>query len=152
MNSFGTRASFELGDKQFEFHSLERLATETDLDRLPYSIKILIENLLRLEDGVNVTAGDIEALIRWDPGKQTKKEITFTPARVLMQDFTGVPAVVDLAAMREAIESLGGDPRKINPLSPTDLVIDHSVMVDHFGLPGVLEKNLKLEYSRRHDF
>ena len=139
MNSFGTRASFELGDKQFEFHSLERLATETDLDRLPYSIKILIENLLRIEDGVNVTAGDIESLIRWDPGKQTKKEITFTPARVLMQDFTGVPAVVDLAAMREAIESLGGDPRKINPLSPTDLVIDHSVMVDHFGLPGVLE-------------
>ena len=151
MNSFGTRASFELGDKQFEFHSLERLATETDLDRLPYSIKILIENLLRIEDGVNVTAGDIESLIRWDPGKQTKKEITFTPARVLMQDFTGVPAVVDLAAMREAIESLGGDPRKINPLSPTDLVIDHSVMVDHFGLPGVLEKNLKLEYSRNHE-
>jgi aconitate hydratase len=151
MNSFGTRASFDLGDKQFEYHSLERLATETDLDRLPYSIKILIENLLRLEDGVHVTAGDIESLIRWDPGKQTKKEITFTPARVLMQDFTGVPAVVDLAAMREAIEALGGDPRKINPLSPTDLVIDHSVMVDHFGLPGVLEKNLKLEYSRNHE-
>jgi aconitate hydratase len=151
MNSFGTRASFELGDKQFDFHSLERLATKTDLDRLPYSIKILIENLLRIEDGVNVTAGDIESLIRWDAGKQTKKEITFTPARVLMQDFTGVPAVVDLAAMREAIESLGGDPHKINPLSPTDLVIDHSVMVDHFGLPGVLEKNLKLEYARNHE-
>jgi aconitate hydratase len=151
MNSFDTRASFELGDTQFEFHSLERLAAGSDLDRLPYSIKILLENLLRVEDGVNVTASDIEALVRWDPGKQTKREITFTPARVLMQDFTGVPAVVDLAAMREALESLGGDPRKINPLSPTDLVIDHSVMVDHFGLPGVLEKNLKLEYSRNHE-
>lgn len=151
MNSFGTRASFELGDAQFEFHSLERLAAGSDLDRLPYSIKILIENLLRLEDGVNVTAGDIEALVRWDSSKQTKKEITFTPARVLMQDFTGVPAVVDLAAMREAIELLGGDPRKINPLSHTDLVIDHSLMVDHFGLPGALEKNLNLEYSRNHE-
>jgi aconitate hydratase len=123
----------------------------SDLDRLPYSIKILLENLLREEDGVNVTAADIEALVRWDPGKQTKKEITFTPVRVLMQDFTGVPAVVDLAAMREAIETLGGDPGKINPLSPTDLVIDHSVMVDHFGLPGVLEKNLNLEYSRNNE-
>ena len=118
MNSFGTRGSFELGDTQFEFHALERLATGSDLDRLPYSIKILIENLLRAEDGVNVTAGDIEALVRWDPGKQTKKEITFTPARVLMQDFTGVPAVVDLAAMREAIESLGGDPCKSSNDSP----------------------------------
>jgi aconitate hydratase len=110
-----------------------------------------MENLLRLEDGVNVIASDIEALIRWDPGKQTKKEISFTPARVLMQDFTGVPAVVDLAAMREAIEAMGGESSKINPLTPTDLVIDHSVMVDHFGSPGVFEKNLDLEYTRNHE-
>ena len=148
MNSFGTRASFELGDKQFEFHSLERLVTKSDLDQLPYSIKILIENLLRIEDGVNVTAGDIESLIRWDPGKQTKKEITFTPARVLMQDFTGVPAVVDLAAMRDGLVALGGDADKINPLNPVDLVIDHSVMIDEFGNPRAFQMNVDREYER----
>jgi aconitate hydratase len=151
MNSFDTRTSLDVGEMQFEFHALERLATESDLRRLPYSIKILIENLLRAEDSVNVMASDIESLVRWNPGKEAKKEISFTPARVLMQDFTGVPAVVDLAAMREAMQSLGGAPHKINPMSFTDLVIDHSVMVDHFGSPGVLEKNLDLEYTRNSE-
>ena len=151
MNSFGTRASFELSGKQFEFHSLERLATETDLDRLPYSIKILIENLLRIEDGVNVTAGEIESLIRWDPGKQTKKEITFTPARVLMQDFTGVPAIVDLAAMRDGLKALGGDPNRINPVVPADLVIDHSVQVDFFGTPEAYRQNVEREFDRNRE-
>jgi|TARA_B100000315_G_scaffold56204_1_gene50414 aconitate hydratase len=128
--------------------ALDTLGLRFDLSRLPVTLKILLENLLRTEDGVNVTAADVEALAGWKPGDGNETEIAFTPARVLMQDFTGVPAVVDLAAMRAAVANLNGDPDRVNPLSPADLVIDHSVMVDHFGKPQALKSNAELEYSR----
>ena len=133
---------------EYQIRALDSLRPRFDVDRLPYSLKILLENLLRHEDGVDITREDIEALAGWDPAAEPEIEIAFTPARVLMQDFTGVPAVVDLAAMREAMRELGGDPSRINPLSPADLVIDHSVMVDDFGNPGALERNTGLEYRR----
>ncbi|MBO66775.1 MAG: aconitate hydratase AcnA [Acidiferrobacteraceae bacterium] len=148
MNSFNTRQVLRTHDAEYTFHALDALVTTSDLNRLPYSIKILLENLLRIEGEHNVSRADIEALATWNARKKLKKEIIFNPSRVLMQDFTGVPAIVDLAAMREAIEELGGDPNKINPLAPTDLVIDHSVMVDHSGSPQVLHMNSKLEYER----
>jgi len=121
-NSFNARADLDVNQQQYEIF---RIKAVDNSERLPYSLKILLENLLRHEDGINVTANDIEALANWDAQAEPSSEIAFTPARVLMQDFTGVPAVVDLAAMRDAMRALGGDPEKINPLQPAELVIDH---------------------------
>src|SRR3954468_11098267 len=132
-NSFGARDTLRVGDREFEIFRLDALQSKFDVARLPFSLKVLLENLLRNEDGVGVRAQDVEALASWDHKAEPSKEIAFTPARVIMQDFTGVPAVVDLAAMRDAMADLGGDPAKINPLVPAELVIDHSVQVDAFG-------------------
>jgi len=148
VNSFNARTSLDVSGENYEIYALEALGDRFDLDRLPYCLKILLENLLRHEDGENVTAKDVEALANWDPKAEPTEEIAFTPARVLMQDFTGVPAVVDLATMRDAMRELNSDPDMINPLSPADLVIDHSVMVDHFGTSDALDLNAALEYRR----
>src|SRR5882724_3238126 len=150
-DSFRTRKTLPVGGKSYTYFSLTE-ATKNGLanaSRLPFCLKVLLENLLRFEDGRTVTKADIEAMAGWidDRGK-AGKEIAFRPARVLMQDFTGVPAVVDLAAMRDAMTTLGGDPRKINPLVPVDLVIDHSVIIDEFGTPQAFAKNVELEYQR----
>jgi aconitate hydratase len=131
-DSFKTRTTLAVGNQSYEINSLPALQGH-DLGRLPFSLKILLENLLRFEDGVNVTRDDIEALLKWDAKAAPSHEIAFTPARVIMQDFTGVPAIVDLAAMREAMVRLGGNPQEINPLAPAELVIDHSVQVDEYG-------------------
>ena len=131
-DSFKARTTLACGSNNFEIFSLAALK-DRNVARLPYSLKILLENLLRFEDGVNVTRADIDALLNWDPKAAPSYEISFTPSRVIMQDFTGVPAVVDLAAMREAMIKLGGNPDEINPLSPAELVIDHSVQVDAYG-------------------
>jgi aconitate hydratase len=147
-DSFNSRTSLDLNGKRYQICALDALEPRFDLSHLPVTLKILLENLLRTEDGANVTVDDIEALAGWRPSGTQETEIAFTPARVLMQDFTGVPAVVDLAAMREAVAGLKGDPDRVNPLSPADLVIDHSVMVDHFGQPQALKNNAQLEYSR----
>ena len=144
-DSFGARARLEVGG---DVHEIFRLAAVPGADQLPFSLKILLENLLRTEDGVNVTADAIRAVAAWEPASEPDTEIQFTPARVLMQDFTGVPCVVDLAAMREAMQDLGGDPSRINPLSPAELVIDHSVIADVFGGPDSFERNVALEYER----
>lgn len=148
MNSFNSLQSLQVGDQSYQYNALSALSEAVNLDRLPYSLKILLENLLRHEDGENITREHILALANWDAQAEPSIEIAFTPARVLMQDFTGVPAVVDLAAMRDAMQVLGGDPDKINPLSPADLVIDHSVMVDHFGNADALAQNTEREYER----
>jgi aconitate hydratase len=148
MNTFDALRSLNVDGTEYQYYSLDALASEANLERLPYSLKILLENLLRHEDGVNITREDILALANWDAKAEPSIEIAFTPARVLMQDFTGVPAIVDLAAMRDAMQELGGDPNKINPLSPADLVIDHSVMVDNFGTPDALVLNTEREYER----
>ena len=148
MNTFDALQTLSVEGTEYQYHSLNALADEANLDRLPYSLKILLENLLRFEDGENITREHILALANWDAKAEPSIEIAFTPARVLMQDFTGVPAVVDLAAMRDAMQDLGGDPDKINPLSPADLVIDHSVMVDNFGTPNALSQNTEREYER----
>ncbi len=124
-DSFNARSSLKVGGRSYDIYSLPALQGR-DLARLPYSLKILLENLLRFEDGVNITQRDIEALLAWDPKAAPSHEISFTPARVIMQDFTGVPCVVDLAAMRDAIVELGGDPQRVNPLAPAEMVIDHS--------------------------
>lgn len=151
-NSYNTHTALKVGAIQYEIHSLKRLESHLNtINRLPYSLKVLLENLLRCEDGINVTQDDIAALANWDPKAEPDREIAFTPARVLMQDFTGVPAVVDLAAMRDAMQKLGGDPARINPLSPAELVIDHSVQVDFFGAPEALEKNAALEFKRNEE-
>ncbi|SEO51076.1 aconitate hydratase AcnA [Aquisalimonas asiatica] len=150
-DSFKARSTLNVDGQSYEMFSLKALEDRFDLGRLPFAQKVLLENLLRKEDGVNVTAENIEALAQWDPNAKPSTEIAFTPARVLMQDFTGVPAVVDLAAMRDAMQRLGGDPKRINPLEPADLVIDHSVMVDHFGTKDALSLNTKLEYHRNHE-
>jgi len=147
-DSFNSRTSLDVNGKRYQIYALDALEPRFDLSGLPVTLKILLENLLRTEDGTNSTVDDIEALAGWKPSAGSETEIAFTPARVLMQDFTGVPAVVDLAAMREAVASLKGDPDRVNPLSPADLVIDHSVMVDHFGKPQALKSNAELEYSR----
>ena len=151
-NSLNTRSQLQVGGKSYAYYSLAKAAAVVgDVSRLPFSMKVLLENLLRFEDGVTVTRADIEALAGWQnapTGEVTNKEIQYRPARVLMQDFTGVPAVVDLAAMRDAMKNLGGNPEKINPLVPVHLVIDHSVMVDEFGNPRAFEKNVALEYQR----
>jgi len=148
MNTFSSLQTLNVGGSEYQYHSLNALAGEANLDRLPYSLKILLENLLRHEDGANITREHILSLANWDAKAEPNIEIAFTPARVLMQDFTGVPAVVDLAAMRDAMQDLGGDPDKINPLSPADLVIDHSVMVDNFGTTNALTQNTEREYER----
>jgi aconitase A len=146
-DSFKARTTLKVGEKNYDILSLAALKS-LNVDRLPFSLKILLENLLRFEDGVNVTKGDIEAILKWDPKAQPSHEIAFTPARVIMQDFTGVPCIVDLAAMREAIVKLGGDPQKVNPLAPAELVIDHSVQVDEYGAADSLQHNNEIEFSR----
>jgi aconitate hydratase len=146
-NSFRARSTLTAGDRSYEIFSLAALPQDK-LARLPYSLKILLENLLRFEDGVSVTRADIEALLEWDPAANPSYEIAFTPARVILQDFTGVPCVVDLAAMRDAIVRLGGDPHRVNPLNPAELVIDHSVQVDEYGFAGALAANTAIEFAR----
>ena len=150
-DSFNARSTLEVDGVEYEIFRLDCLAERFDLRRLPFSLKILLENLLRHEDGVGVTASDIEALAGWDAGAEPSTEIAFTPSRVLLQDFTGVPAVVDLAAMRDAMRTLGGDPSKINPLSPVELVIDHSVQVDRFGTHDALARNTEIEFERNRE-
>jgi aconitate hydratase len=152
MNSFGTRTGLTVGGRTCEIHRLPALGERgMDVSRLPYSLRILLENLLRREDGVIVTRDDIESLARWQPGARSEREIAFAPARVLLQDFTGVPAVVDLAAMRDAMAALGGDPRRINPLQPVELVVDHSVQVDAFGTREAFALNEELDYGRNRE-
>jgi aconitate hydratase len=146
-DSFQTRATLKVGGREYQYYSLAAIKGH-DVERLPYSLKILLENLLRFEDGVNITREDIEALLRWDPKATPSHEIAFTPARVIMQDFTGVPCVVDLAAMREAIVRLGGDAKRVNPLAPAELVIDHSVQVDEYGSQRALKDNTAIEFQR----
>jgi len=147
IDSFKTRTTLQSGAQSYEIRSLPALGVEK-IARLPYSLKILLENLLRFEDGTNVRRADIEALLNWNPTAKPSYEISFTPARVIMQDFTGVPAVVDLAAMREAMIRLGGNPDEINPLAPAELVIDHSVQVDSYGTAHSLADNNRIEFER----
>jgi aconitate hydratase len=148
-NSLNTRSTLTVGTRSYAYYSLAKAASLGDVSRLPFSMKVLLENLLRFEDGITVTREDIQAIVDWQDNKgKVEREIQYRPARVLMQDFTGVPCVVDLAAMRDAITKLGGDPTKINPQVPVHLVIDHSVMVDEFGTPKAFEKNVALEYER----
>ncbi|HEX6447884.1 MAG TPA: aconitate hydratase AcnA [Trebonia sp.] len=147
-NSFGSRTTLTAGGVS---HEIYRLDAVPGAESLPYSLKVLLENLLRNEDGVNITAEHVTALANWDPKKEPDTEIQFTPARVILQDLTGVPAVVDLAAMREAMQSLGGDPKKINPLIPAELVIDHSVVADVFGRPDAFTRNVELEFQRNSE-
>jgi len=147
-NSFNTRETLTVGDNSYEIFSLRKLSETHDISHLPCTLKILLENLLRYEDGNTVTKSDIDALINWTPQAEPDTEIAFRPARVLMQDFTGVPAVVDLAAMRDAMKALGGDPNRINPLQSAELVIDHSVQVDSFGSTAAMDLNSELEYQR----
>jgi len=144
VNSFGSASELKVRDKTFKIFRLDSVKAE----RLPYSLKILLENLLRTEDGANITADHIRALVNWKPEAEPDTEIQFTPARVIMQDFTGVPCVVDLATMREAVAELGGDPKKINPLAPAEMVIDHSVVIDVAGSADAFEKNVEFEYAR----
>ena len=145
-DSFNARSTLRVGDREFEIFRLDAL--DENVHRLPFSLKILLENLLRNEDGVNITRDDITALANWDPAAAPSIEISFTPARVILQDFTGVPAVVDLAAMRDAVVRLGGDAESINPLSPAELVIDHSVQVDNYGTADALARNNEIEFHR----
>ncbi|MDU0290514.1 aconitate hydratase [Saccharothrix longispora] len=147
-DSFGARGTLTVGDASYEVF---RLSAVDGAERLPYSLKILLENLLRTEDGANITADHVRALAGWDPSAEPDTEIQFTPGRVVMQDFTGVPCVVDLATMREAVTQLGGDPTKVNPLAPAELVIDHSVIADIFGRPDAFELNVDLEYERNRE-
>src|SRR6202000_601357 len=146
-DSFKARTTLKVGAQQYEILNLAALKA-LNVDRLPFSLKILLENLLRFEDGVNVTKKDIEGLLNWDSKAAPSYEIAFTPARVIMQDFTGVPCIVDLAAMREAIVKLGGDPQKVNPLAPAELVIDHSVQVGEHGGADSLKRNNEIEFQR----
>src|SRR5687767_16016941 len=153
INSFNTRTQITAGGTTVDVFSLAALeaAGFPRVARLPYSLKILLENLLRREDGRFVDADDISTLASWDAAKPVTREIAFMPARVLLQDFTGVPAVVDLAAMRDGIVKLGGDPGRVNPLQPVELVIDHSVQVDYFGQPNAFQLNAELEFSRNKE-
>lgn len=151
-NSFGSQSALTVGDTSYTIHRLSAVEkTFPEAKRLPFSLKILLECLLRTEDGLSIRPDDIAALAKWNPAAEPDKEIAFTPSRVLLQDFTGVPAVVDLAAMRDAMANLGGDPAKINPLQPVELVIDHSVQVDHFGTPSAWAENTALEYARNKE-
>ncbi len=150
-DSFGARAELQVGGHAYEVFRLDALQERFDVARLPYSLKVLLENVLRLEDGSSVTAADVEAIATWDAAAEPSAEIPFQPARVLMQDFTGVPAVVDLAAMRDAMAEIGGDPEKINPLVDVDLVIDHSVQVDAFGNERAFALNAEREFERNRE-
>src|SRR5580658_1434680 len=147
-NSFGSRATLEAGGAA---HEIYRLDAVPGSENLPYSLKVLLENLLRNEDGLNITADHVTALAAWDAKAEPDTEIQFTPARVILQDLTGVPAVVDLAAMREAMQALGGDPEKINPLIPAELVIDHSVVADIFGTSDAFSRNVEIEFGRNRE-
>ena len=148
-DSLHTRSTLDVGGKSYVYYSLPKAGEALgDISRLPFSMKVLLENLLRFEDGETVTRDDLQAMVDWQKQRTISREIQYRPARVLMQDFTGVPAVVDLAAMRDAMSNLGGDPQRINPLVPVHLVIDHSVMVDEFGNPKAFGKNVELEYHR----
>src|SRR5437016_1053751 len=149
-DSFKARSTLSVGNRSYEIWSMAALPPEK-VARLPYSLKILLENLLRFEDGVNVTRADIEALLAWDPAATPAYEIAFTPARVILQDFTGVPCIVDLAAMRDAIVRLGGNAERVNPLNPAELVIDHSVQVDEYGTAGALAANTAMEFARNRE-
>ena len=152
MNSFGSQSTLKVGNKSYEIFRLQALeAKGLALHRLPYSLRVLLENLLRQEDGKSVTANDIEFLAKWQASAEPAREIAFMPARVLMQDFTGVPAIVDLAAMRDAMKKLGGNPERINPLQPAELVIDHSVQVDEFGTANAYSINAALEFQRNRE-
>lgn len=151
-DSFGAKGTLDVDGTSYEIFRLEAVAGEgLDVESLPYSLKVLLENLLRTEDGANITADDIRAIAGWDADADPSKEIQFTPARVIMQDFTGVPCVVDLATMREAMAELGGDPTRINPLAPAEMVIDHSVIADVFGTPEAFERNVEIEYERNRE-
>ena len=147
-DTFGAKGTLQAGGAD---HEIYRISTVDGAERLPFSLKVLLENLLRTEDGANVTADHVRALAGWDPAAEPDTEIQFTPARVIMQDFTGVPCVVDLATMREAVTELGGDPAKVNPLAPAELVIDHSVIIDLFGSPDAFERNVEFEYARNKE-
>ena len=147
-NSFNAKSTLRVGDKSYDYFALSAVP---GMEKLPYSLKVLGENLLRTEDGVNITADHIEAIAGWDPTAEPSIEIQFTPARVLMQDFTGVPCVVDLATMREAVKTLGGDPDKVNPLNPAEMVIDHSVIIEAFGTASALRQNVEIEYERNEE-
>ncbi|MGI9085268.1 MAG: aconitate hydratase [Aeromicrobium sp.] len=152
VDSFHAKDTLEVGEESFEFYRLDKVTGDgLDVDSLPFSLKVLLEGLLRTEDGSNITKDDIEALAGWDADADPSKEIQFTPARVIMQDFTGVPCVVDLATMREAMADLGGDATKINPLAPAEMVIDHSVIADVFGTPEAFERNVEIEYERNRE-
>ncbi len=148
INSFQAKATLTVREKEYEVFRLDAIPGQ---EKLPYSLKVLLENLLRTEDGANITAADIETLANWDPTAEPNHEIQFTPARVIMQDFTGVPCVVDLATMREALAGLGGDPALVNPLSPAEMVIDHSVIIEAFGAPDAFERNVEIEYARNKE-
>jgi aconitate hydratase len=150
-NSFGAKAELNVGGRTYDIFRIDALQASYDVARLPFSLKILLENLLRNEDGESIHAADIEALAKWNAKAEPSEEIAFTPARVVMQDFTGVPAIVDLAAMRDAMKAMGGDPNKINPLVPAELVIDHSVQVDVFGSAQAFERNAELEFERNKE-
>src|SRR5712672_1309342 len=151
-NSFSARATFKVGNKEYEFYRIDALDKQgISTTHLPFSLRILLENQLRTEDGRNVTEEEVRALASWNSKSKPEKEIAFTPSRVLLQDFTGVPCVVDLAAMRDAMKTLGGDPALINPLQPVELVIDHSVQVDEFGTPNAFEMNALLEFQRNKE-
>src|ERR1700743_3275557 len=152
MNSFGSQSTLKVGNKSYQISRLQALeAKGLSLHRLPYSLRVLLENLLRQEDGKSVTANDIEFLAKWRASAEPQREMAFMPARVLMQDFTGVPAIVDLAAMRDAMKKLGGNPEKINPLQPAELVIDHSVQVDEFGTAPAHDINAAMEFERNRE-
>jgi aconitate hydratase len=150
-NTFDARSTLDVGGRSYEIFRIDSLQAKFDVARLPFSLKILLENLLRNEDGESIRAADIEALATWNANDEPSVEIAFTPARVVMQDFTGVPAIVDLAAMRDAMRAMGGDPNRINPLVPAELVIDHSVQVDSFGSPAAFEHNAELEFERNQE-
>ncbi len=145
------RSSLQVNGRDYRIYRLNAVADDRQIRRLPYSLRVLLENLLRHEDGETVTRNEIDALVNWDPKAEPTQEIAFTPARVVLQDFTGVPAVVDLAAMREAMQTLGGDPKQINPLSPAELVVDHSIQVDVYGNPQALERNTEIEFERNKE-
>ena len=147
-NTFGAQADLSVGGRSYQIYRLDALPGAA---RLPYSLKVLLENMLRHEDGITVNAADIEALAGWDADAEPSQEIAFAPARILMQDFTGVPAVVDLAAMRDAMVALGGDPAKVNPLIPAELVIDHSIIADVYGTPDAFASNAELEFQRNEE-
>ena len=152
VDSFHAKDTLEVGEESYEIYRLDQVSGDgLDVDTLPFSLKVLLEGLLRTEDGENITKDDIEALAGWDADADPSVEIQFTPARVIMQDFTGVPCVADLASMREAMADLGGDATKINPLAPAELVIDHSVIADVFGTPEAFERNVEIEYERNRE-